>query len=130
MRYRQQNCSLCEKNRPWFCNDFRNSYFTYNQHAGTLIKDTAISRRYRRVLFYRSPPNFLNFAFYETFLRKQLYQSRFLILRLKQDAILIANPHIPVHRNMTAIPLPVPLPTIFPSNPAALPVEHINGSNT
>ena len=39
--------------------------------------------------------------------------------------MLTVNPHIPVHRNIVAMPLPAPVPTIIFSIPASLFAELI-----
>lgn len=59
-----------------------------------------------------------------------LFQFSFLISRLQQDNTLTANPHIPVHKNIAAMPLPAAFPTITPNIPANPFPELINGSNT
>ena len=40
-------------------------------------------------------------------------QFNFFISRLKQDAMLTVKPHIPVHRNIAAMPFPALSPTII-----------------
>lgn len=51
----------------------------------------------------------LLFALSETY----NYEFSFLITRFLYHRILVAQPNIPVQRNITAIPLPAPVPTIF-----------------
>ena len=61
-----------------------------------------------------------------------MYQILFncLIVRFRQDAMLTVKPHTPVHKNMTAMPLPAPYPVTFPSATAIAFPDRIKGSNT
>ena len=57
-------------------------------------------------------------------------QFSFFISPLKQDAMLTANPQIPVHKNIAAIPLPALFPTMAPKIPASPFPAAIKGSKT